>query len=127
MLRSQNPAGVVQEIEGLLLAHFVVRSLMQEAAAGQDLDPRRLSFVGTLNVLRCRLAEVRSDPGDTAGRQRWWERLLAEVGEEVLPERRDRVNPRVIKRKMSKWHKKRPQHRQPPQPTKTFRESIVIM
>ena len=26
VLRSQTPAGVVQEIEGLLLAHFVVRN-----------------------------------------------------------------------------------------------------
>jgi hypothetical protein len=48
------------------------------------------------------------------------------VGEEVLPERRDRVNPRVIKRKMSNWPKKRPQHLRPPQPTKPFRDSIVI-
>lgn len=126
VLRSQSPAGVVQEIEGLLLAHFVVRALMQEAAARQGLDPRRLSFVGTLKVLRCRLPEVPSDPVDTAGRQRWWERLVVEVGEEVLPVRRARINPRVVKRKMSKWHKKRPQHRRPPQPTKPFRESIVI-
>jgi hypothetical protein len=52
--------------------------------------------------------------------------LLAEVGEEVLPQRRNRINPRVIKRKMSKWPKKRAGHRRPPQPSKPFRESIVI-
>lgn len=123
VLRSRTPAGVVQEIEGLLLAHYVVRALMQEAAAREGLDPRRLSFVGTLKVLRCRLPEV---PASAAGRRRWWADLVAEVGEEVLPERRDRVNPRVIKRKLSKWPKKRPQHRRTPQPTKTFREAIVI-
>jgi hypothetical protein len=123
VLRSQTPAGVVQEIEGLLLAHDVVRAVMQEAAAQEGLDPQQLSFVGTLKVLRCRLPEV---PADAAGRRRWWEALVAEVGEEVLPERRDRVNPRVIKRKLSKWPKKRPQHRRTPQPTKAFREAIVI-
>jgi hypothetical protein len=126
VLRSQTLAGVVQEIDGLLLAHYAVRALMFEAACAQGIDPRRLSFTGTLKILRCRLPEVPKNPKDKAGRRRWWEDLLAEVGEEVLPQRRDRINPRVIKRKMSKWAKKRPQHRRPPQPTKTFRESIVI-
>src|SRR5205085_7059366 len=118
VLRSQTPAGVVQEVEGLLLAHYAVRALMQEAAEREGLDPQRLLFVGALKVLRCRLPEV---PASAAGRRRWWADLVAEVGEEVLPERRDRVNPRVIKRKLSKWPKKRPQHRRPPQPTKPFR------
>ncbi len=57
VLRSQTPAGVVQEIQGLLLAHYVVRGLMSEAARQQQLPPRRLSFTGALKVLRCRLPE----------------------------------------------------------------------
>ena len=126
VLRSQTPGGVVQEIDGLLLAHYVVRAVMFEAAAEQGLGPRRMSFTGTLKVLRCRLPEVPKGAKDEAGRRRWWRDLLAEVGEEVLPERRNRINPRVIKCKMSKWPKKRPCHRRPPQPTKPFRESIVI-
>jgi hypothetical protein len=36
------------------------------------------------------------------------------------------VNPRVIKRKMSKWLKKRPEHRHPPPLKKTFAETVVI-
>jgi len=126
VLRSQTPLAVVQEIEGLMLAHYVVRALMAEAAAEQGLDPRGLSFTGTLKVLRCRLPEVPKDPQDEAGQQRWWADLLGEVGEQVLPPRRNRINPRVIKRKMSKWPKKRPHHRRPPQPTMTFRDSILI-
>jgi len=122
-LRSKTPAGVVQEIEGLLLAHFVVRTLMFEAAKRGGLDPRRMSFTGTLKILRCRLPEV---PESKAGLRRWWEDLLAEVGEAVLEPRRDRVNPRVIKRKMSKWLKKRPRHLDPPRPTMPFRECIRI-
>ena len=51
---------------------------------------------------------------------------VAEIAEEVLPERRDRINPRVIKRKMSNWKKKRPEHRHYPQPTKGFAEAIVM-
>jgi hypothetical protein len=126
VLRSQTPRGVVQEIVGLLLAHFCVRALMFEAAKEQGVAPRRMSFTGTLKILRCRLPEVPKDPKDKAGRQQWWENLIAEVSEEVLEPRRDRVNPRVIKRKMSKWPKKRPHHCRPPQPDRSFRESIVI-
>jgi hypothetical protein len=124
VLRSETPAGVVQEIQGLLLAHYVVRVLMSEAARSKELPPRRLSFTGTLKVLRCRLPEC---PKSRSGQRRWYEELLAEIGEEVLPERRNRINPRVIKRKMSNWRKKRPEHRHYPQPTKNFRQCIVML
>ncbi|MGH7134407.1 MAG: hypothetical protein ACREHD_01625 [Pirellulales bacterium] len=53
--------------------------------------------------------------------------LVAEVAEERLPPRRDRINPRVIKRKMSNWAKKTNKHRDFPQPTKNFRQSVVMM
>jgi hypothetical protein len=49
------------------------------------------------------------------------------VAEERLKPRRDRINPRVIKRKMSNWAKKRDKHRHFPQPTKKFRSSIVML
>jgi len=124
VLRSETPAGVVQEIDGLLLAHYVVRVLMSEAARRHNLPPRRLSFTATLKVLRCRLPEC---PKRWQGLQRWYEDLLAEIAEEVLPERRNRINPRVIKRKMSNWRKKRPEHRRYPQPTKKFRQSVVML
>jgi hypothetical protein len=123
VLRSQTPAGVVQEIYGLLLAHFVVRTLVFEAAAARQLPPRRLSFTGALKVLRCRLPEC---PRSAAGLRRWYDDLLQEIAEEVLPERRPRINPRVIKRKMSKWPKKRPHHQRNPQPTVPFRDSLEV-
>jgi hypothetical protein len=124
VLRSETPAGVVQEIDGLLLAHYVVRVLMSEAARRNNLPPRRLSFTGTLKILRCRLPEC---PKSSKGLKRWYEDLLAEIAEEVIPKRRNRINPRVIKRKMSNWRKKRPEHRRCPQPTKKFRQSVVIL
>lgn len=124
VLRSQTPAGVIQEIEGLLLAHYVVRVLMCEAARRNGLPPRRISFTGTLKVLRCRLPEC---PKGRTGLAKWYENLLAEIAEEVLPERRNRINPRVIKRSISKWPRKRPKHRAIPQPTKTFRDGIRVL
>lgn len=124
VLRSETPRGVVQEIYGLLLGHFVIRKLMCEAAEAGGVGPRSLSFNNTLKILRCRLPEC---PRTAMGLSRWYERLLAEVAEEILEPRRDRVNPRVIKRKMSNWLKKREIHRTYPQPTKNFRKSIVML
>jgi hypothetical protein len=124
VLRSQTPAGVVQEVQGLLLGHYVVRTLMAEAAPQAGVGPRQLSFTATLKILRCRLAEC---PPSRTGLQRWYEALVAEVAEEVLEPRRERLNPRVIKRKMSKWKKKRPEHYHYPQPTKKFQQSIVML
>src|SRR5512135_3409119 len=74
VLRSQTPAGVVQELYGLLLGHYVIRVLMKEAAATQGLDPRRLSFTGTLKILRCRLPEC---PASRRGLSTWYRNLLA--------------------------------------------------
>src|SRR3954466_10422359 len=123
VLRSQTPGGVVQEIYGLLLGHYIIRVLMQEAAAREGIDPQRLSFPGTLKILRCRLPEC---PAGRRGLRRWYHDLVAEIAEEVLPVRRNRINPRVIKRKMSNWRKKRPEHRRYPQPTKEFAAAIVM-
>lgn len=124
VLRSQTPAGVVQEIYGLLLGHYAIRSLMQQAAGEQGIDPDRLSFTNTLKILRCRLPEC---PKSERGLRVWQRRLLEEIGEEINEDRRNRINPRVIKKKMSGWKKKQPEHRHYPQPTKEFREGIVML
>ncbi len=124
VLHSQTPAGVVQELYGLLLGHYVIRKLMCDAAELADVAPRELSFVNTLKILRCRLAEA---PRSATGLKRWHQDLLTEVAAEVLEPRRNRIHPRVIKRKMSNWLKKREKHRNFPQPTKTFRKSIVML
>jgi Insertion element 4 transposase N-terminal/Transposase DDE domain len=124
VLRSETPGGVVQEIYGLLLGHYVIRKLMCEAADFAGIAPRELSFVNTLKILRCRLPEC---PRSERGIERWFHDLVQEVAEERLETRRNRVNPRVVKTKMSKWAKKREKHRDFPQPTKTFRRSIVMI
>ena len=74
VLHSQTPAGVVQELYGLLLGHYVIRKLMCDAAELADVAPRELSFVNTLKILRCRLAEA---PRSVAGRQRGGTAALA--------------------------------------------------
>jgi hypothetical protein len=124
-LRSETPAGVIQEIYALSLGHLVIRSLMFEAAESAGLDPDRLSFVGCFQILKCRLPECPdASPQAFAG---WYRGLLWEMQRERTDPRRNRINPRVIKRKMSKWKKKRPQHRRPQPVKKTFAETVVML
>ena len=123
-LRSETPEGVKQELYALSLAHFVIRSLMFTAAQAEQIDVDRLSFTGCFQILQCRLPEC--DSRTSASLTEWFECLIAEMGDEKIKPRRNRVNPRVIKRKMSKWPKKRPKHR-PVEPLRqTFAESIVM-
>ena len=123
-LRSETPDGVRQELYALSLAHFVVRALMFEAVRPVQLDVDRLSFVGCFRILQCRLPECIGTTGPTL--DEWYERLLWEMRQEMIEPRRNRINPRVIKRKMSKWMKKRPAHRNLPPLKKTFVESVVM-
>jgi hypothetical protein len=123
-LRSETPAGVIQEIYALALGHFVIRSLMFEAAATVGLDPDRLSFTGCFQILKCRLPEC--DSTTPARFAAWYDAVLWEMQGERTDPRRNRINPRVIKRKMSKWKKKRPEHRGLPPLRKTFPETVVM-
>jgi hypothetical protein len=124
-LRSETPAGVIQEVYALSLGHFVIRSLMFEAAASVGLDPDRLSFSGCFQILKCRLPECNGATPVTL--ETWYRGLLWEMQCERTDPRRNRVNPRVIKRKMSKWKKKRPEHRHRPPLKQTFTESVVMI
>jgi hypothetical protein len=126
-LRSETPAGVIQEVDALSLGHFVVRALMFEAATRAGLDPDRLSFLGRFQILKCRLPECNSStPEAFEGWYRGllWERQRERTGDVV---RRNRINPRVVKRKMSKFKKKRPEHRHIPPLKKTFAETVVMI
>jgi hypothetical protein len=126
-LRSETPLGVLQEVYALSLGHFAVRAMMADAAATEQVDPDRLSFTGCLQILKCRLPEcVAATPEDL---QAWYEVLLWEMSRERTddPVRRNRINPRVVRQKMSKFKKKRPQHSGLPPLQKTFVEAVVML
>jgi len=123
-LRSETPQGVLQELYAISLAHFVIRALMCKAAESQKLDPDRLSFNGCFRILQCRLPEC--DNRSPQSFAEWYAALLHEMQQEQIPPRQNRINPRVIKRKMSKWPKKRPEHRRPPPLVQCFAQSVVI-
>ncbi|KLL11615.1 hypothetical protein FrCorBMG51_10440 [Protofrankia coriariae] len=56
-LRSKSPKMVRQEFWGLLLAHYAIRALMVEAADTDGIDPDRLSFQRTLNIVRRQITD----------------------------------------------------------------------
>jgi hypothetical protein len=124
-LRSLKPVGVIQELYALLLAHFVIRFIMHEAGLAADLDPDRLSFVESLHLIRAAIPEFQLV--DPTLHDRLWHRLLRDIVRHALPLRRNRTQPRVVKRKMSNFRLKRPEHRALAQPSQPFAEVVVVL
>lgn len=124
-LRSRKPVGVIQELYALLIAHYAIRATMHEAALGAGTDPDRLSFVHAVRVIADAIPEFQM--ASAADLPRLYLRLLRDIAAVRLPERRLRNNPRVVKRKMSKFNLKRPEHRCWPQPTRTFRQAVALI
>jgi hypothetical protein len=119
-LRSRKPLGVIQELYGLLIAHYAIRWLMHEAAVHHQLDPDRLSVVHALEVIRDAIAEFPMVPPKEG--PALYQRLLDDlVTDGKLPNRRHRSTPRVVKRKRSEWRLKRPK------PTRPFCEAVAFI
>jgi hypothetical protein len=117
LLRSKTPTLVVQEVDGLLIGHYLVRRVMADAArAGGAAGPTvPLSFRHSLDVLEDRL----KDPWTP----HWLEQLRREVGWQRLRPKRPRTYPRVKKATRSRWPNKKPgakPRRQPTQPLAAF-------
>lgn len=123
-LRSKTPIGVLQELYGLLIAHYVVRAVMHQAALRHDIDPDRLSFSHTLRIICLRVPAFQM----LASKKLWnalYEQILEEIVRYELPERKPRRNQRAVKRKMSNF----PCKARPYQNTKlkTYNEAICLI
>jgi len=124
-LRSKLPVGVVQELYGLLIAHYLVRAVMVDAATTVSLAPTRMSFLESLRLIREALPDFqRTAPADHG---RIYQALPADIAAVALPPRANRINPRVVKQKMSNFPVKRPAQRGWPQPLKPFRDTIQML
>ena len=124
-LRSQKPVGVIQELYGLLLAHYAVRKVMWAAAQSAGLDPDRISFTNALHLITAAIPEFQQTAPDQ--HPALYQRLLEDIARFHLPPRKPRINPRVVKRKMSNFDKKRPEHYHVPQPKSSFADAILIL
>jgi Insertion element 4 transposase N-terminal/Transposase DDE domain len=124
-LRSQTPAGVEQELYGILLGYYAVRALMLQAAEQVGLDSDRISFTHALTLVTDAMHEFQQ----TAPQQHedLTQRLLSDLRTPLLPTRRLRSNPRVCKQAGSKFPRTRPEHRHVPKLEHAFAEVIVLV
>jgi hypothetical protein len=101
-LRSKTPAGVDQEVWGLLLAYNLVRYEMLKAAQALKMKAQRVSFWGALLVMRDFWRGAWSAaPGNVPKELAQMRASLAKL---LLPPRRSsRRNPRHVKLIMSKF------------------------
>jgi hypothetical protein len=123
--RSKTLTGVIQEFYALLVAYNAICSLRLKAAELDGVDPDRISFMVTLRALCDSIDQFQQT--DPAQVPLLFERLLRDIAREKLPPRRNRSNPRVVKRLNQGFLIKRDQHRNWPQPSTTFRDAIHFL
>jgi hypothetical protein len=102
VLRSRTPIGISQEVYALLVTYQALRIAISDATLDQPgLDPDRGSFTVALHAARDQLVAAAGVIADTVVD------LVGEIGRHVLdhlmPARRVRTNPRVVKRAISKY------------------------
>jgi hypothetical protein len=125
VLRSKNPEGVRQETYGFFCTHYAIRALMAEVAEGHGVGPDRVSFTRSLRAVR---RSVRAGVGaSTKNVTEALRTAAAEIGNELLPERRLRAAARVVKRKLSSYDTKRSAHTSWPQPTLRPSQAIRVL
>jgi hypothetical protein len=107
VLRARSPAGIAQEVYALLACYQILRIAITDAieAAG-GIDPDRGSFTVALNAARDLLTQAAGVIAGTVID------LIGDIGRRVLdnllPDRRLRVSPRIVKRAISKYQARGP-------------------
>jgi hypothetical protein len=108
-IRSRSPQGVSQELWGIALAYNLVRLEMERIAAEADVPPTRISFTGSLALIRDELGRMGGERFATGTIPSRLEDLRRNLKRLLLPERRpQRHYPRAVKIKMSNYPRKRP-------------------
>jgi hypothetical protein len=102
VLRARTPAGLDQEIYALLVTYQVMRTAMADAAGTvPGTDPDRVSFTVAWQAARDQLISaagvIMADTADLAGA------IGRQALADLLPARRQRASPRVVKRANSKY------------------------
>ena len=110
VLRARTPAGIEQEIYALLVTYQALRIAITDATLGAGrVDPDRASFSIALNTARDQLIAAAGVLADTVID------LVGVIGRHVLdnlmPARRLRTSPRVVKRAISNYTVKTAQGR----------------
>jgi len=126
-LRSLTPAGVIQELYALLLAHSAVRTLMLQAATAANVAPPQLSFTGTIRILDECLPAL--SLFSLTQRVILVQSLLSEIAAQRPPAQRLRFRARVVKRTRSKFERNLPLHLKAPplEPGVDFEDLIALV
>ncbi|MPY68383.1 IS4 family transposase, partial [Deinococcus sp. SDU3-2] len=103
-LRSRSPERIQQELYGLLIVYNLVRSKMVKIAQRLDVSPLRVSYRLALLLMRNFWLSAWVVAAGRVPQQ--LEHLTADLELLLLPERRRRHQPRVVKVKMSNYRKK---------------------
>ena len=85
----------------------------------------RLSFIHAVRVLRETAPLLRAAPATRL--PILYAAMIRHIALGQLPPRENRINPRVVKKKMSNFPKKRAEHYRVPQPQTSFQQSVVIL
>lgn len=106
ILRSKTADLVEQELYAVLIAYNLVRELIHQAAVVHHKQPRQLSFLDALQELIDALPHM--SIARPAHAERQYHYLISLIAEcEIDRPQRPRINPRVVKVKMSKFKRKR--------------------
>ena len=102
-LRCKTPELVRKEIWTHVLAYNLIRTIMAQAASRHDVQPREISFKGTVQTLEAfqPLISFQGHKGATF-RQQLYLQLLEAVATHRVADRPDRFEPRKRKRKPRK-------------------------
>ena len=108
--RSKRPDLVKQELYALLIMYNTVRLLIYQAAVEQDKDPRFISFLDALQHIIDAAPMMTADASErTVDRFCYLLMVIADC--DIDRPRRQRINPREVKVKMSKFKRKNKRHK----------------
>ena len=100
VLRCKTPELARKELWAHVLAYNLIRTVMAQAAVEHGIEPRSISFKGTLQTLEAFQPVIaRSGERAAAVRRDLYERLLAAVASHGVGDRPDRYEPRRRKRR----------------------------
>ena len=112
ILRCKTPQLVRKEIWTHILAYNLIRTIMAQAANKHGLQPRTISFKGSLQFLEefQRLIDYQEHLGK-AHRLLLYQQLLRSIASQRVADRPDRFEPRLLKRRPRQFaYLRKPRH-----------------
>lgn len=99
MLRCKTPKMVRKELRMFIIAHNLIRALMQEAASLYQTELNRMSFKGTVDTLRQFSYAIYAAKDTPRTRSRIIDEMLLIIASEKVPLRENRSEPRALKKR----------------------------